>query len=181
VLLPFAVACGGSDVTSDEDAELAYLGLDGSIDKTISLGLQGFNSASNANIDAQTANGSETGTVTIDGQVDQGASDNKTMTLDQTMKEYSDDGKLTYDTLGTLPRVDIKLSKIPNGTLDGTLSGTYAMSGDLEADVHLSLTFSGALQPVNGDDTKVERKPGTTHIVGTADAGDGTYHVDVTR
>ena len=32
-LLPLVAGCGGSDVSSDEDAERAYLGLDRSVDK----------------------------------------------------------------------------------------------------------------------------------------------------
>ena len=174
-------ACGGDDVGSEEDAERAYRGLDPSIDKAIKLGLDGFNAASSANIPPQTASGQRGGTMTISGQVDQGASSNKTMNLTEALSAYTDDGALTYDTPGTLPALSMKLSKIPDGTLDGTLDGTFAMTGDLEADVTLSLTFTGQLQPNAMDATKVDRKPGTTHITGTARSGDAVYDVDVTR
>src|SRR5262245_4028116 len=90
--------CGSDDVGSEEDAKLAYEGLDGSIDKSIQLGFKGFNEASSANIAPQTDKGDKAGTVTVAGQVDHGASDNKTMNLTVELKGYSDDEKLTYDT-----------------------------------------------------------------------------------
>jgi hypothetical protein len=72
-----ASACGGSDsVSTVEDARDAYLGLDASIDKAITLGFAGFNSASSANISPQTASGSTSVKLTVCGQVDQGASAN---------------------------------------------------------------------------------------------------------
>src|SRR5262249_34522203 len=119
--------------------------------------------------------------VTISGQVDQGASANKEMRLTETMKGYSDDGNLTYDTTGTLPSIDIKLAKIPNGTLDGTLNGDYSMTGDLEADVTLNLTFAGQTPRGAGNRTRAGRRPGTTHTPGTATSGGATYNVDVTH
>jgi len=45
------------------------------------LGFDGFNSASSANIATQTAAGAKSGTLTVTGQVDQGASANKGMRL----------------------------------------------------------------------------------------------------
>lgn len=174
----FAAGCG-EGVGSEEDAERAYQGLDASIDKAIDLGFAGFNAASSANIPDQTTDGDFSGTMTIGGQVDQGASDNKTMSLTEKLVEYSDDEEVVYDTGATLPTIDMKLSKIPDGTLDGSLAGTYTMSGLLKGSVKLSLAFSGDLQP--GDGTLVERKPGTTHITGTAESDFGVYDVDITR
>lgn len=176
---PLAAGCGGSGVSSAEDAERAYKGLDPSIDKAIKLGFDGFNSASSANIAPQTAMGMVKGSMTVSGKVDQGASDNKTMELTDKLTGYSDDGKLTYDTKDALPAINLKLSKVPDGTLDGSMKGTFTMSGDLDGPVTLDLTFAGGLQA--GDGTKVERKPGTTHITGTADSDFGTYTVDITR
>jgi hypothetical protein len=169
----------GEGVSSSEDAELAYKGLDASIDKAIKLGFDGFNAASSANIDPQTTTGMAKGSMTVGGKVDQGASDNKTMDLTDELTDYSDDGKLIYDTEGTLPTISLKLNKIPDGTLDGTMKGTFTMSGDLKGPVKLDLTFAGGLQA--GEGTKVERKPGTTHITGTAVSDFGTYDVDITR
>ena len=185
-MIPFAVVvaltgCGSDGVESDEDAKRAYEGLDDSIDKAITLGFQGFNAATNANIDPQTTSGAETGTLTVSGQVDQGESANKTMNLTEELEEYSDDGELTYDTPGSLPVLTMKLAMIPTGTVDGTLNGDFEMSGELEGMVTLSITFDGQLQPSASDPDKVERKPGTTHITGTASSGDVEYVVDVTR
>jgi hypothetical protein len=168
-------------VGSEEDARRAYVGLDKSVDKAIQLGFQGFNLASSANIDPQSTKGDKGGTLTVSGKVDQGASANKTMTLNEDMKGYSDDGLITYDTAGSLPVIDLKLSGVPTGTVGGTLSGTFKMSGDLEGEVTLSLSIAGDLQPTTADMTKVERKPGTTKITGTATSDYGTYDVNVTQ
>jgi hypothetical protein len=174
--------CGGDGVSSAEDAERAYKGLDASIDQAIQLGFDGFNAASSANIPPQTGKGVSTGTMTIAGKVEQGSSSNKTMSLTEALTKYSIDGKLTYDTADSaLPLLDMKLSKVPMGTLAGTLSGAYAISGDLSGSVTLHLAFTGDLQASASDATKVERKPGTTHITGTADSDFGTYDVDITR
>jgi hypothetical protein len=186
-------ACGDDDtIDSDEEARRAYLGLDQSIEASIALGFDGFNAASSANIDAQATTGLATGTLTITGQVDQGASDNKGMRLLVAMDEYSDgpflvqyddeelEVSLTYATdAAALPALDMQLKSIPDGTLDGTLRGTYLMTGDIEGEATLDLTFSGALQPVVGSDD-VERVPGTTTVTGTVTAGDGAYVVDIT-
>jgi hypothetical protein len=103
------------------------------------------------------------------------------MSLTEKMTDYSDDGLITYNTLGTLPVLDLKLSKIPDGTIDGTLSGEFTMTGELEGPIVLSLTITGALQPTAADPMKIERKPDTTKIVGTATSDYGTYNVNVTR
>lgn len=174
--------CGGDGVSSADDAALAYKGLDASIDQAIQLGFDGFNAASSANIPPQVGKGVMTGTMTIGGKVDQGSSSNKTMSLTEALSMYSNDGKLTYATSdSSLPVIDMKLSKIPTGTVTGTLHGAYTISGDLEGAVTLSLSFSGELQASASDASKVERKPGTTHITGTADSDFGTYNVDITR
>jgi hypothetical protein len=176
-----ALAGCGDDVGSDEDAARAYVGLDKSVDKAMQLGFDGFNAASSADIPPQTGKGDKAGTLIIDGKVDQGSSDNKTMSLTEKMTDYSDDGLITYNTLGTLPVLDLKLSKIPDGTIDGTLSGEFTMTGELEGPIVLSLTITGALQPTAADPMKIERKPDTTKIVGTATSDYGTYNVNVTR
>ena len=171
----------GDGVSSEEKARQAYEGLDNSVDVAIKLGFQGFNAASSANIPDQKASGLVTGTMTIGGKVDQGASSNKTMSLTEKLVEYCDDGEHTYDTDdAALPTLDMKLSKIPTGTLDGTLAGKFLLTGDLEGTVTLNLAFSGDLQATS-DGTGVERKPGTTHITGTAESDFGTYDVDLTR
>ena len=171
----------GSTVSSDADARNAYLGLDPSIDKAISLGFDGFNSAQSANIAPQTANGTASGTLTVTGQVDQGTSVNKGMRLNEDLTNYSDDGKTTYVTnAAALPALAMQLKNIPTGTVDGTLIGTVHMTGAEGGDLALNLTFSGTLQAGPGG-VGVTRAPGTTHITGTATSSAGTYNVDVTR
>jgi hypothetical protein len=175
-----AFACGSDSVSSEGDAENAYLGLDLSIDKAITLGFDGFNSASSANITAQTANGAVTGTLTVTGQVDQGVSANKGMRLFTAFVNYSDNGEITYTTSpAALPALNIMLMNIPTGTLTGTLIGTVTMTGEEEGALTLNLSFTGQIQ--SGAGGIVERKPGTTHITGTATSAAGTFTVDVTR
>lgn len=185
----------GGQVASQEDARRAYLGLDASIDKAITLGFAGYNSASSANISPQTAMGAVSGKMVITGQVDQGSSPNKGMRLLEELDGYSDGDLLdagagvdsglrgiTYaTTAGALPALDMKLMKIPDGTMTGSLSGAYVMSGTLSGNVTLALTFTASLQANASDPTKVERKPGTTHVIGTATSPAGTYNVDITR
>jgi hypothetical protein len=187
-------ACGGDDgISSDEQARRAYLGLDGSVGKSITLGFDGFNAASSANIDPQMTAGDAMpgGTLTITGQVDQGSSSNKGMRLYVGMVGYNDgpfeiDDKhdtitVTYDTSMTQteqPALDMMLKNIPSGTLEGTLLGDYHLSGDLDADVTLDLTFTGTL--MSGSNNTVVRVPGSTHVTGTATSGDGVYMVDLT-
>src|SRR6185312_14265687 len=99
VFFALAAGCGNGSVHSDADAQKAYLGLDASIDKAINLGFEGFNAASSANIPTQMTTGTVKGTLVVTGQVDQGASNNKTMRLDTAYTMYTDDGKVTYDTM----------------------------------------------------------------------------------
>lgn len=196
---PADASIDGPGVHSVDDARRAYLGLDASIDKAITLGFAGFNAATNANIPTQQTTGAFTGTMQVGGQVDQGASTNKTMRLTDTLTGYSDDGVTAYDSNGAPAALDMTLNKIPTGTLTGSLNGAFTMSPAMVPDgggpvdagadagaplvgvVTLALTFTGDLQPDPNDPMKVQRKPGTTHITGTASAGGFTYPVDVTR
>ncbi len=191
-------ACGSDDIDSDEEARRAYFGLDESIEKSLALGFAGFNAASSANIDPQMATGTAAGTLVISGQVDQGSSANKGMRLRVGMVGYNDgpleleyedetiEVDITYDTstdVAMQPALDLQLKGIPNGTLEGTLTGVYVMRGDIEGEASLNLTFSGKLMPdpANpGDATKTIRVPGMTTVTGTATSGDGTFEVDLT-
>jgi hypothetical protein len=180
ILLLLTLAACGSDVSSTADAQKAYMGLDPSVDKAITLGFAGFNAASSANIDPQSTSGAVSGTMTVTGQVDQGASANKGMRLFDALSNFSDDGKVTYNTdSNALPSLTINLKNIPTGTLDGSLVGSFMMSGGLTGQVSLSLTFTGQIE--SGPSNTVVRKVGTTHITGTATSAAGSYNVDVTR
>ena len=188
-LLLAPLGCNNDDgIASEEDARRAYLGLDQSIEKALDLGMDGFNASSNANIPTQSGEGDVSGTIVVDGQVDHGASDNKGMRLTVALEAYSDgvieqvdheDVEITYDTSpNDLPNLTLTLRNIPNGTLEGTLVGTYQMHGYIEGTATLDLMMSGTIE----DDGHggVSRTPGQTHITGTAHAGDYGYDVDVT-
>ncbi len=184
-------ACGSDDIDSDEEARRAYFGLDASIEKSLTLGFAGFNSATSANISPQMVTGTKAGMLVITGQVDQGSSDNKGMRLRVGMVDYTDgplvigeetiDVNIVYDTAAEVemqPYLQLSLRNIPNGTFTGTLTGVYVMSGDIEGETNLDLMFAGEIKD---DGTgKVIRTPGTTKVTGTATSGDGTYAVDLT-
>jgi hypothetical protein len=130
------------------------------------------------------------GMLTITGQVDQGSSANKGMRLLVGMVGYTEGPvmvdndttvQITYDTnidATMQPALTLMLKNIPTGTLDGTLLGTYQLSGDIKGDVMLNLTIMGQL--MDGGGGKVLRKPGTTTVTGTAMHDGGTYNVNVT-
>lgn len=191
-------ACSDDGVDSDEEARRAYLALDGSIEKSLNLGFEGFNLASSANIDVQMTTGTDDGTLAVSGQVDQGSSSNKGMRLYIAMVGY-DDGPVPYDDDGNTvhvvfdteadatmqPYLNLKLNNVPTGTLTGTLdsntsmTGVYHLSGDIEGDLTLDLTINGMLMAGSG--TEVLRVPGTTSVVGTATNQDGgVYEIDIT-
>jgi hypothetical protein len=192
--LALAVACGPS-VNNDEQARRAYLGLDKMISKSLALGFKGFNEAGSANIPTQQTTGDDGGTLTITGQVDQGASANKGMRLLIALNAYSDgpvvlDGgeKVTiiYHTdAGVEPQLNLSLRNIPDGTVTGSgadnkaLLGDFAMDGDLQGSVHLDLSLSGQIESAGDGGTR--RKVGTTTITGTAtNPAGGTYNVNLT-
>jgi hypothetical protein len=188
----FLVGCGGGNVSSEDEAAMAYLGLDTALDRALGLGLQGFNAADSANLDPQTGAGDETGTMTITGQADQGASDNKGLRLEVALVDYSDlvdvdededeEVSITYDTdpEAPLPAFDLQLRNIPNGTLEGTIGGAFIMSGDLEGPVTLALDVTATIE----DDGSggVVRTAGSTHVTGIATTSSGgEFTVDVTK
>lgn len=205
LVLAFAcsvIACGddGPEISSDEEARRAYLGLDKSIEKSITLGFAGFNAADSANIPPQMTTGVLSGMLTITGQVDQGASANKGMRLRVGMVMYSDgvikvmegdeeiEVDITYDTTDVVemqPYLEMKLNAIPapgdqttEGTWTGTLTGDYGMSGDLDGSATLMLMFSGKIKRDAAD--TVIRTPGSTTVTGSATSGDGSYEVNLT-
>lgn len=194
--------CGG--VNNPTDAKASYLGLDKAVGKAINLGLAGFNAASNANIPMQTGTGDVMGTLTVGGQVDAGASTNKTMNLWLLMSTYEDtiadpnfqNYKIVYNTdpngsaanTAVLPLLSVKLMNIPNGTFSGSLTGDVYVdgkAGDLDGKVTLNLTLTGTIET---DPTVVNcanplgcirRVAGGTHVTGTVTSQYGTYNVDL--
>ncbi|MCO4745338.1 MAG: hypothetical protein KC912_11165 [Proteobacteria bacterium] len=185
------VACGGGSVTSEEEAELAYIGLDGAIERAMDLGFDGFNAADSANIPEQVGDGDESGTMTVNGQVDQGSSDNKGMRLTVALDEYQDvvdvdpeddnEVVVTYwtDAEADLPVLDLGLRNIPDGTISGDFSGTFQMEGDLEGDVTLDVTIDGEIESDGADGT--QRAAGTITVTGTAvGPGGGSFDIDIT-
>jgi hypothetical protein len=195
-----AIGCSDDEIDSDEQARRAYLGLDKSLQKSIDLGFQGFNAASSANIDPQMTTGAKAGTMTVSGQVDQGNSpSNKGMRLYIGMVGYTDGPfdinadhdqiEVIYDTdtaQANQPFVSLKLSGIPTGTVDGTLTsnsmmtGVYKLSGAIEGTLTLNLMIMGTLMAGTGTQAVV-RVPGATTVTGTATNADGgVYNISIT-
>lgn len=190
LLVCTSAACGDDEeVSSEAEARRAYFGLDRAIGLAMDLGFKGFNEAQSANIPAQTDSGQLRGTLNVTGQVDQGASDNKEMRLklemisytDRPIEEYNKLQEVTYDTVTPQPELNLSLKDIPDGTLTGSLVGTFMMSGGLEGDVDLNLTMAGELEADPEDAAKVRRKPDTTVITGTATSDYGVFAVELTR
>lgn len=187
---PFASSCACGDVGSEEDARIAYLGVDDVVTKALALGFAGFNAASSANIPAQADSGDESGTIDVTGQVDQGSSDNKGMRLQVALADYSDgpiddpetedseeEIAIVYATAEGAPlALDLQLRDIPAGTLSGTLVGTVTMEGDLEGDLELSIAFDGTIEDDGAGGT--QRVEGSTSVSGTAESANGTFDVD---
>lgn len=187
---PFASSCACDDVGSEEDARIAYLGVDDVVTKALALGFAGFNAASSANIPAQADSGDESGTIDVTGQVDQGSSDNKGMRLQVALADYSDgpiddpetedseeEIAIVYATAEGAPlALDLQLRDIPAGTLSGTLVGTVTMEGDLEGDLELSIAFDGTIEDDGAGGT--QRVEGSTSVSGTAESANGTFDVD---
>lgn len=181
-------ASGCSDdgsVGSEEEARRAYMGLDRAVGLAMDLGFRGFNAATSANIPLQSDDGQIRGVIEVGGKVDQGSSDNKEMRLEVGLATYTDTppaeaAEVTYDTVGAPAILTLSLKKIPNGTLSGSLTGGFRMSGGLEGDVSLSLTLAGQLEPDPASAGGVRRKPGTTAVTGTASSPYGTFAVNLT-
>lgn len=180
-----------SAVSSEEEAELAYLGLDDAIGKAMDLGFDGFNGADSANIAQQETTGAITGTLLVNGQVDQGSSDNKGMRLTLALDEYCDfvdldagderEISVTYwtDPDRALPALDLQLRDIPDGTFDGTLAGAFGMEGDIVGDVLIAVGIEGRIESDGAGGTR--RESGSTAIVGTATGPSGhSYDIDIT-
>jgi hypothetical protein len=187
-----ACNCGG--VGSEEEARIAYLGVDTVITRALALGFDGYNAADSANIAAQSADGDESGKVTVSGTIDHGSSDNKGMRLDVVLTEFSDGAiddpetdeeeefAIVYETADGDPIVcEMKLRGIPDGTLeDGTFKGVVIMSGDIEGDLELDVTFSGELEEDPDNAGGSVRAEGTTEVTGTATSGAGEFEIDTT-
>lgn len=178
-------ACGNDGVSDEDSARIAYLGLDASIDRAMTLGFKGFNEASSANIAKQSDEGAARGTMAVDGKVDQGASKNKNMDLNVVLTGYADapveEIDVTYDTANGPILLSLSLKGLPDADFSGSFTGTPTMTGELLGPVLLSLTLSGQTEESPDAAGDVRRKPGTLRITGTARSDFGTYSVDVSK
>ncbi len=178
-------ACGNDGVSDEDSARIAYLGLDASIDRAMTLGFKGFNEASSANIAKQSDGGAARGTMDVDGKVDQGASNNKNMDLNVVLTGYADgpvaEVDVTYDTANGPILLSLSLKGLPDADFTGSFTGTPTMTGDLLGPVLLSLTLSGQTEESPDAAGDVRRKPGTLRITGTATSDFGTYSVEVSK
>lgn len=180
--------CGGpKDAVADEEsARRAYLGLDRAIDRMIDLGFAGFSAADSANIPEQSEMGDLSGLMVITGKVDQGASNNKNMTLSVVLSgDYSDavpedDVEDPVDVVynGGPGTLQVSFKGLPNATMENSsYKGTYDMTGDLAGVVTLDLVITGMTE--EDASGAIVRKPGTIHVVGTATSDYGVFNVDV--
>src|SRR5687768_978593 len=90
ILFAFVMVNGcNCGVSSEEQARIAYLGIDTVIETALNLGFVGFNAADSANFPPQSADGAASGTISISGTIDQGESDNKGMRLNVALVDFS--------------------------------------------------------------------------------------------
>jgi hypothetical protein len=176
------IACGDDGVDSEEEARIAYLGLDEGVDRAMKLGFDGYNAASNANIPDQSEPGDLSGTMTVGGKVDQGASNNKEMDLEVRLDDYADEEvedqyDIRYDT-GSPLLLGLSLKGLPNADMTGTFTGTVDMTEAIEGVLTLNLSITGKTEEAT--DGTIQRAPGTVRITGTAESENGIYDVDVT-
>jgi len=134
-----AAQCGG--VSNTESARRAYIGLDKAVDRALSLGFDGFNAATDANIPPQMGNGDVAGTMLVTGQVSQGSSSNREMRLLVTLTDYRDmvtdngDGgsgaalRLIYSKPANATPIAMDVSLRPP-MFTGTFAGTVNMTGE---------------------------------------------------
>jgi hypothetical protein len=193
LVFSFTQACACGQVASEDEARIAYLGIDQIVSKTLALGFAGFRAANSANIPTQTDDGDDSGSITVTGQVDQGSSDNKGMRLEVALDEYSDgtiddpesEGDdqiaIVYATAEDAPLVVVlDLRNFPDGTLEGSLSGVIGMSGNLEGDLELIITLSGEIEEDGAGTGDTRRVEGSTNVTGTAESANGTFDIDTT-
>jgi len=179
----FLSACIGCmpAVSDEEAAQRAVQGLERAMSRAIQLGFDGFNAASSANIPEQIGDGADAGTMTIAGQVDQGASANKGMRLTMALTEYTDgeveETIIAYDTEAPVD-VELSLRDIPDGTLTGTVLGTVVMSGDLSGPIALDFAITGSIEAATNDE--VQLVDGSTEVTGNATSDYGTFAIDFT-
>lgn len=191
VLFAFAPACQCGVVGSEDEARIAYLGVDDIVTKAMDLGFAGFGAGDSANIPAQNDDGEESGTINVTGQVDSGASSNKGMRLDVALVEYSDGTiddpetddeetlAIVYETADGAPiACDMQLRDFPDGTYSGTLVGDVVMSGDLEGELNVNVSFEGEIDDDGAGNTV--RAPGTTDVTGNATSANGEFDIDTT-
>jgi hypothetical protein len=113
------------------------------------------------------------------------------MRLDVALVEYSDgpiddpdtedeeEIDILYDTGEAAPLdCDMQLRDFPDGTYSGTLVGDVVMTGDLEGELKLNVTFAGEIDD-DGEGNTV-RSPGTTNVTGTATSPNGDFTIDTT-
>jgi len=172
-------ACARGVIDNEVAAEIAYLGLDRAVDRIIKLGFDGFNAANSANIPPQSEPGDESGTMDVSGKVDQGASANKGMQLDVLLTDYSDgpvqDTAVLYN--GGPIQADFSMKGLPDADLTGSLSGVFAMDGDLAGTLELDLSITGKTEDSGGG--VIARAPGSIRVFGTATSDYGVFQVDV--
>jgi hypothetical protein len=172
LVLPLLVIGCGMDVGSTADAQRAYQGLETSVERAISLSVSSLGNAA-----ARTAKGRVSGALRLGEPVQHDSAGARFLAA---LSRYSDDGEIVYSTdPDAPPAVTLDVRNVSRGALDGTIEGSFLMSGAERGQVSLLLAFSTAVAP--GPGGALVRRPGTTRITGTATSPSGAYHVDVIR
>lgn len=178
LLFSFLPACDSSSASTERARQL-FLGFDHSIDNSLQLALDGYNSSGGGGFSQQTINGLLMGTMNVAGTVNNLSSTQAQLRLTEELINYSDYGNYLFNTTGSRLLLSLNLEGIPNGTFDGSLVGMVTVSSAQDTLAQVNISLKGMLQPLGGK--TVQRTPGATLIKGSFSAGSDTYAIDVQR
>ena len=178
-----AYGCGGGDkkknVDTEEGVQIMYDNFQPTILRITTNGLAAKGTASQgANIPEIVFPGLVSGTGAITGTVAQSSGQNENLSLDVRLDAYSDTGDVTFQTdntsAATLLQFDLQVKNAPgDNTMDGTLTGTLTLDGDVEGTGVFNLTTVTDL-----DDDDLNPFIICTHVTGTVTADGDDLAVD---
>ena len=177
-----AVGCGGDDkkkVDTEEGVVLAYENFQPTILKITSAGLAAKDTANQgANIPVIQIVGMVSGTGGVGGSVAQSMGQNENLNLWVELNDYSDTGDVTFQTDNTSEttklQFDLQITAQPqNNRMDGTLSGTLTLTGDVEGTGVFDLDTASDLEDDDLNPALI-----CTHVTGTVEAEGETLPLD---
>lgn len=178
-----AYGCSGGDkkknVDSEEGVQIMYDNFQPTILRITTNGLAAKGTASQgANVPEIFFPGLVQGSGTISGTVAQSSGQNENLSLDVQLDAYSDTGDVIFQTDNTSPatllQFDLQVKNAPgDNTMDGTITGTLTLDGDVEGTGVFDLTTVTDLE-----DDDLNPAIICTHVTGTVTAEGDDLDVD---